>query len=176
MLIKIATRAYVIRFLKSTGQIDENGKITNPNLQYVIAAIILRRHPEAADDKRIDKNTSNTQNWKRFKCFVEVEIPNYLIKRKHIDNQNARAYVQLAFANYIKREIYRYFIESLKVIFIETITTLNESIELFYNKYDLDEDVLPSINLRKQWQRKKGYSGYVDNRMQRYLYRRTKKD
>ncbi|PAC27780.1 hypothetical protein [Flectobacillus sp. BAB-3569] len=72
------------------------------------------------------------------------------------------------FLNFLKKKMWDSFAENTRLhqnLGIKKF--LGVSIADFYQKYNLDEDLLPSVNLKKAWHRRKGYTKNL-NRHERY--------
>lgn len=155
MKLRLPTRQYVFRFLKATNQLDDDVIPLNKEAAITIIGTMLKEQPRKRCDVEMQQSNASKQPWRKMNVAIYVEIPKSLIKNKKILNEEIQSYAALNFANFIKRRIHFLFIEHLKLHFVENNTSIDEGISLFYQKYDLDEDTLPSASLRKQWQRKK---------------------
>lgn len=170
MLLRLYTRQYVYRFLRATQQLQNDTIPQTKEYASVILGAILKDTPEKNFDKEILKSNQSKQPWRKMNVAIYVEIPKSLIKNKKIHNEEIQSYAALNFANFIKRRIHFLFIEHIKLHFREGNASIGEGISTFYEKYDLDEDTLPSASLRKQWQRKK--STLKTNEFNRYIHHR----
>lgn len=171
MKAEIKVPKYLFNYLKAECLINDKNIVTNYVIinVFVSLALVNQKNSEIDNLESTEivapkiKNRHLPNTTVLNKCqkseLIYLTIPERHLKQDDLDKIKDNVQCQKNFLNFLKKKMWDSFAENTRLhekLGIKKF--LVASINDFYERNNLDEDLLPSVNLKKAWHRRKGYT------------------
>lgn len=156
--------------MRAENLINDKNVVTNSIIINVFISTVnietLRQKSNTVTTRYKAKESIIGKSCKNEKIYIE--IPERYLKVRLFKENVPAEHCQNTLLNFIKKKMWDSFSENTRLHkSLEIKNFVEASLSDFYQKYNLDEDLLPSVNLKKAWHRRKGYT-VNKNRHERY--------